>query len=145
MPRTDTRSSFAGPGVMLFSAAVFGYFGFFHGIVWNSPGAGGQPVLFWAILEWALKGAAIAFIGCAILFLLNAVAANAAYAAIGLVCAAAFVVVAVMDYVDKQNGNVIPPIVLLLFAAWNGYWSWHGLCAVLAVHRRRVSLPDTDD
>ena len=52
--------SIAGPGVMLFSAAIFGYFGFSSSFLYHSVNTG-QFLFFVALLDWTLKGAAIGF------------------------------------------------------------------------------------
>ena len=53
------HTGFSGPGVMLISAALFGYFGFYTS--WNTTGITGQFLPFVAIIEWSLKGGAIGF------------------------------------------------------------------------------------
>lgn len=121
--------------VMVLSALIFGFFGFFY-VNWNTPGVDGNPVLFRVLLGWTLKGAAVLFLASAALTLFKPPAGNLLYAVTGVVSAALFVVVAVMDVADSQH-TFMPYgwVVLLLFAAWNGYGSWSALRAVLAPPR----------
>ena len=50
----------AGPGIMLISAALFGFFGFFSGITWNALSmTTGKPILFVVMLGWTLRLSAI--------------------------------------------------------------------------------------
>ena len=118
-------SIMAGPGIMLLSAAIFGYFGFAMGWVHTSATTG-QVVPFVPLLEWTLKGTAIVFLLSAVLTFWRPRAGNLLYAASGLLSAALFVVVAIMDWMDPQH-SAFSPVILLLFAAWNGFGSWGAL------------------
>ena len=122
----------AGPTIMLVSALLFGFMGFFA-INWSTPGVGGQVVLFRVLLGWTLKISAVLFGAGALLTFVSPVVANGIYAVTGVVGAGLFVVVAVMDIADKQHG-IAPyaPFLLFVFAAWNGYASWTSLAALLA-------------
>ena len=63
------KGLFAGPGVMLFSAAIFGFFGFY---MLRPMNAAGQPILFMVLLTWTLRGAAVLFVvTCGSTFLVN--------------------------------------------------------------------------
>ena len=70
----------AGPGIMLLSAALFGYFGFAYS--WDPTGVDGQFLPFVVIVEWSLKGGAIGFVIAAVLSFLAAWAAWASSAAL---------------------------------------------------------------
>ncbi len=142
----DTRSEAArgqadgilsGPGMMFLSAAIFGYFGF--GVTWLTTGSGGQFLLFVAILEWTLKGTAIVFLISGLLAMARPLLGNLVYSLAGLASALAFAIVLILDWMDTQH-QAISPFLLLIFAAWNGYGSWSGLRAVLAV--RAMRSPD---
>ncbi len=133
------RVEFTGPGIMIISGLIFGFFGFFYAD-WNTPGLDGDPLLFRQLLGWTLKIAAIAFLLCAGLTFAQPVAGNLVYAVIGVVSAVMFVVVAILDVADKRHGIMAyGPIVLLLFAAWNGYGSWQGIRMVLAARRQAAT------
>jgi hypothetical protein len=129
----EKTGQLAGPAIMILSALVFGYFGFFR--TWNTRGAGGEFVLFPALLGWTLKISSILFLVAAGLTIVKLVAGNLIYALTGVAGAGMFVVVAVMDIAD-QGHTIMPyaPVVLVLFAAWNGYGSWLSLRVVLAGH-----------
>ena len=135
MGERTVGSMLAGPGIMLLSAAIFGYFGF--AITWIHHSTTGQFLLFVALLDWTLKGSAIGFGMAAVLTFVKPPLGNLLYGVIGLLGAVLFVVVAGMDYVDKQH-TALHPVLLLIFAAWNGYGSWTGLKAVLAERARHV-------
>ncbi|MFB3137848.1 MAG: hypothetical protein ACE10B_01335, partial [Phycisphaerales bacterium] len=93
MSRASYRSPLAGPGIMLLSAAIFGYFGF--STSWNYHSVmTGEFLLFVALLDWTLKGSAIAFGASALLTLANRVLGNLIYGAVGLIGAVLFVVIA---------------------------------------------------
>ena len=124
-----------GPLVMLLSAAIFGFFGFFY-INWNTPGVDGDPVLFRVMLGLTLKTTAIFFAACAALTVVKPFLGNLLYSLGGGVSAVLFLVVAAMDIADDQH--MIAPnaqYVLILFAAWNGYGSWSALRKVMAARR----------
>jgi len=131
MPEKEGR--LAGPAIMILSALIFGYFGFLAPVEWSMRGPDGEFILFPALLGWTLKISSILFLAAAGLTMIKAVAGNLVYALTGVVGAGMFVVVAVMDTAD-QGHTIMPyaPVVLLLFAAWNGYGSWFALRAVLA-------------
>lgn len=129
MRDTDRTGGVSGVGGMLFSAAIFGYFGFFVAD-WSTPGVDGQPVLFRLLLGWTLRGSAIGFAVTAALTLARPWAGRLLYAVIGLLGAVLLVTVAVMDHLDTRHA-AFSPILLLLFAAWNGYGAWAGLRAGL--------------
>jgi hypothetical protein len=115
---TPSNRDLAGPGIMLLSAALFGYFGF--ATTWLTTGSSGQYLLFVAILEWTLKVSAIGFLVAAIITGVRPTTGNVVYAAISLLGALAFLVVLVMDVMDKQH-MVLHPVLLAIFAGWNGY------------------------
>ena len=127
----EKTGQLAGPAIMILSALIFGFFGFFY--TWNTHGAEGEFVLFPALLGWTLKISAILFLVAGGLTMIRLVAGNLIYALTGVTGAGMFVVVAVMDIAD-QGHTIMPyaPVVLVLFAAWNGYGSWLALRAVLA-------------
>jgi hypothetical protein len=133
MPEKERR--LVGPAIMLLSALIFGYFGFFY--IWSTRGADGEFILFPALLGWTLKISAVLFLLAAGLTMIHRGAGNLVYALTGVTGAGMFVVVAVMDTADTGHTIFSPtpwlsPLILLLFAAWNGYGSWFALRDVLA-------------
>ena len=121
MPNAQ-NAGFAGPGMMLFSAALFGYFGFT---------LSGPALPSWAILQWTLRGSAIVFAATAALSFVRPWAANLLYSVAGLIGAALLLLVLVIDLLDTTNPPLVSPYLLVLFAAFNGYGSWTGLRALL--------------
>ena len=117
---------FAGSIVMLFSAALFGYFGFY---LIKPVSTSGQPILFMVLLTWTLRISAALFLLSALLTVVRPILGNLLYSLVGVVGAGLFVVVVVMDFTDPKN-QTISPILLLLFAAWNGYGSWSALRSI---------------
>ena len=138
MNQVKNHPALAGPGIMLISAALFGYFGFFMGLGHTSPA--GTFILFYAMLDWTLKGTACGFILGGLLTFIRPVFGNLIYGITGLLSAILFVLIAGMDIMDKQNAAAAPPLLLLIFAAWNGYGSWFGIKAVLELMK---TVPDT--
>lgn len=125
---SDDRPTALEPWAMLISAALFAYFGFLAGIQFNTPGVNGQPVVFRLMLGWTLRGAAIAFVAAAVVTVLSRRRGVLLYSAIGLVSALLFAIIAVWDLLDAQHGTFPhAPLILGLFAAWNGYGSFMGL------------------
>ena len=116
---------------MLFSAAIFGYFGF--GVTWlNTSSITGQFLPFVAIFEWTLKAGSIAFLMSALLTFAMPLMGNALYALSSAACAVAMAVVLILDFMDKQH-TVMPEIVLLIMVVWNLYGAWSSVREVLAV------------
>ena len=118
----------AGPGVMLISAALFGYFGFAYS--WDPTGVDGQFLPFVVIIEWSLKGGAIGFVISAVLCFLAARPAEILYAAVGIITAIGFLIGGTLDLLDDQH-MVMSPFLLFFFAAWNGYSSIMSLKSLL--------------
>ncbi|MCZ6834138.1 MAG: hypothetical protein O7G85_00035 [Planctomycetota bacterium] len=140
MRENDRHPALAGSGYMLFSAALFGYFGFLMGMTpYNTSN---QLVMLFASFIWVLRGVSIGFALSAVLTFANGLIGNLVYSVVGLLSALGFVGLAVWDVLDTQytlpSMPMIPaPMLLLLFAAWNGYGSWQGLRAVLALQKRQ--------
>jgi hypothetical protein len=128
---SQKTADLAGPGVMLLSAAIFAYFGFSTTWLHHSVSTG-QFLLFVAILDYTLKATAIAFgVAAAVSITVSPVAGNLIYGVSGLISAILFVVVAILDWLDPQH-TAMSPVLLLIFAAWNGYSSTIGLMSVLS-------------
>ncbi len=117
----------SGPPIMLLSALIFGFFGF----TLRTSAVDGQFVLFMALLAWTLRISCILFVGSALCTIVNPIVGNLLYALVGVTGAGLFVVVVVLDIADMDYAT-IHPVILLLFAAWNGYGSWLALRAVFA-------------
>ncbi|MHC4219923.1 MAG: hypothetical protein ACYSU7_15885 [Planctomycetota bacterium] len=124
----DKEGQLAGPAIMLLSALIFGYFG----LNMSETAVDGEWVLFFALLTWTLRISAGLFILSAVLTFVVPVFGNLLYALAGVVGAGLFLVVAVMDIADDKYDASVPWVLLLVFAAWNGYGSWLALRAVLA-------------
>ena len=118
------------PGMMFLSAAIFGYFGFATSWNYNST-ITGEFLLFVALLDWTLKGSAIVFLVAAVLTFVRPFAGNLIYGLAGAVGAVLLLVIAGLDFLDKQH-TALHPLLLLIFAAWNGYGSFSGLREILA-------------
>ena len=144
MNQMKNHPALAGPGMMILSAVIFGYFGFTSS--WNYYSiTNGQFLLYVAILDWTLKGAGVGFATAAIVTFAHHLLGNIIYSVVGLITAVLFLIVAVWDQIDTQNSSFylpyLPgPVVLFLFAAWNGYGSWFGMRAVLELMRPRPGI-----
>ncbi len=127
----QNKGLFTNPILILLSAAMFGFFGFFC-LDWNKPFPDGQVVLFMVLLGWTLKVSAVVFGVAGILAFVSPIAGNLLYALAGVGSAGLFVVVAVMDLTDATH-MIMPyaPGVLILFAAWNGFGSWSALRSII--------------
>ena len=121
--------SLAGPGMMILSAAIFGYFGF--STSWNYYSViNGQFLLFVALLDWTLKVSAIAFLVSAVITYVHTLAGNILFGVVGLFGAILLLAIAGMDFLDKQH-TAMSPLLLLIFAAWNGFASFSGLKEII--------------
>lgn len=139
MNQSRSGPNFAGPTIMIISAVLFGYFGFFAGM--TSATAGGQVVLFYAILLWTLRIGAIGFALSAGLSFILPLIGNLVYALFGIGTSIGLVIVAVMDIADTSHIAAIPPFWAFLFAAWNGYGSWMSLREIVAARSAGVESP----
>lgn len=144
MNQVKNHPALAGPGMMIFSAALFGYFGFFIGLLHTNYQ--GTFILYFALLDWTIKGTAVGFGLGGVITLIKPLLGNMVYGLTGLLSALMFVTIAVMDLMDTQNMTIslpfLPgPVPLLLFAAWNGYGSWFGIRAILDLLRPLPDLP----
>jgi len=98
----QNNGRFAGPFVMLFSAAIFGFFGFSRD--WNAPFPDGKVVLFMVVLGWTLKISAAMFVISGVLSIVKPIAGHLLYALTGVAAAGLFLVVVVMDVTDTTTG-----------------------------------------
>ncbi len=110
----QNKGLFAGPMVMLLSAAIFGFFGFFRD--WSAPFPDGQVVLFMVLLGWTLKISAVVFLVAGLLAFVSPIAGNLLYALAGVGSAGLFVVVAVMDLTDAAH--MIMPYASAVLQRW---------------------------
>lgn len=133
MPQRESSSVMAGPGIMLLSAAIFGYFGWVIGKNGYAPDQNGQIVPSWVLLAATIHASAVVFALSALLTFFHPAAGNLLYGISGVLSALLFVVVVILDHLDKTHVLAVSPILLILFAAWNGYGSWTGLRALLAL------------
>ncbi len=133
MTQRSYSNALAGPGIMLLSAAIFGYFGF--ATSWNHHSVlTGEFLLFVALLDWTLKCSSIAFLVAALVTFANTIIGNLIYGLVGAIGAVSFLVIAGLDFADKQH-TAMHPLLLLVFAAWNGYASFSGLREILNARR----------
>ena len=131
-----TRTTLAGPGIMLFTAVLFGFFGFV--INWNPRGIDGTFLWWVAACEWTLKGSALAFFLAAGISFGNLLIGNLVYSAVSLLGAILFIAIAVADFLDDRHTIAnYAPILLLIFGLWNGFSGIQGLRATMAELRGR--------
>lgn len=112
----------------LLSAAIFGYYGFLAGLE-TSDANGVVPL--WLGSVWILRIAAILFASCIGLALLDNAWSEAAYGGAGLLAAAGLLAILVWDQLDTANATAFHPLLLLVFAIWNGFASVSTLRAAL--------------
>jgi len=142
--RDDASQSRATPGRtvredpfgLIISVLLFGYFGFFAGLS-TVAALGGPTIPLFAFFLWSLRLCAIGFLIALALhaakrFLESTLVAGA----VGVLSALAFLIAALWDLLDQNYALAISPVLLLIFAAWNGYVSWGSLRSVLAAKGR---------
>jgi len=123
---------------MLISGGIFAYFGFgsswAHQYTTTTP-----PVLLpmVVLLEWSLKGGAIAFGVSALISMAGSILGPLLYAVVGLITAIIFAIVAVWEWTNP-NGyfSGVPAILLIIFAIWNGFGSYSALREILNAQRK---------
>lgn len=118
---------------LIVSVLLFGYFGFFAGLgVSTTPG--GPTVPMFAFFLWTLRVSAIGFaIALALHALHRRWESTLLAGVVGVLSAVAFAAAAAWDMVDQTHALAISPILLVLFALWNGYVSWGSLRWALGV------------
>ena len=115
---------------MLVSALIFGYFGFLGtGGSWTTPD--GTIVPAWLLLDLTLKATAICFAVSAGLYMAAPLLANMAYCLVSMGSALMFILVAILDWIDPDHAAAAGPVLLLIFAAWNGYGAISSLQSLL--------------
>ena len=137
--RPETRSDIM---FMLISAAIFAYFG--YGFSWAHKYTTTQPpqlLPMVVLLEWTLRGGAIAFGASAVLVLAKSGAADLLYTITGLITAVIFVIVAIWEWTNPQGYySGVPAILLIIFALWNGFGSLSSLREMMTT----LSVSDPD-
>src|SRR5688572_15420759 len=96
MTMESKGSPLAGPGVMLFSAAVFGFFGFMMAFP-EIDVQTGKTIPLVITLKWTLRAAAIAFFAAAIISMVAMTSGNLLFSFVGLCSAVMFLVIAIWD------------------------------------------------
>lgn len=128
---THTRNAATSVGSMMFSAAIFGFFGFM--LAWPERSmATNELIPLVLTLKWTVRLTAAAFLLSALVAMAQPYAGNLLYGVFGLASAAMLAVVVVWDFNSPYSPG-IHWFLLLVFAVWNGYSSWAGLreCGVL--------------
>ena len=131
MTQYERSAMLTGPGIMLLSAAIFGYFGFSTTFLHHSA-ITGKLLIYVPILDYTLKGCAVGFLLSGLITFVKPLPGNLLFSLLGLLSALSFLLVAFLDFSDKQH-QVMSPLLLLIFAAWNGIGSWQGLKASLTL------------
>jgi hypothetical protein len=128
-----------GPGIMLLSAALFGYFGFMMAFPEIDVQTGlTNPLV--VTLKWGLRATAIALLPAAVVTMMAPLPGNLLYSLVGLASSVFFLVIVGWDLAAPYDSGVHPAL-LLLFAAWNGYGSWTGLRRGMRFRRDRGRNP----
>ena len=138
---STATGALASPGSMVFSAVIFGFFGFFMGPWSTTSVVTGQFLLYVAMFNWTLQIFAIVSLGCALLSLVNPRLGNGLFAVAGLMAAALFVIIAVMDWNDPSTIFPYAPFILVFFAVWNGCGSWTSLKALRGMNSASAASP----
>lgn len=125
---------------MLLGAALFGYFGFAPGIIWPNT-IGGEPNWISIILMWTVRATAVGFTASAALTFVHRFLANLLYSSVGLISAVMFGIVLIWHYTTDAHAP-ISPVLLLIFAALNGYGSWIELREILATRQSTDVMHD---
>jgi len=129
----------AGAGVMFLSALIFGAVWYLTS--WNYYSViNGQFLFFVALLDWTIKGTTIAFALAGLITLIAPFPGNLIYSVASLLSAVSFAVVGVLDILDPQH-TAMHPLLLFVFAAWNGYGAWTGLHEILGARRVTAHAP----
>jgi hypothetical protein len=133
------KSSLSGSAMMLLSAAIFAYFGFASS--WAHQYTTTQPpqlLSMVVVLKWTLRGGAIGFASSAIIAMVRPAAGELVYALISIVTAISFVIVAIWEWTNPQGYHSgVPAVLLVIFAAWNGFGAMSGLMSLRQAEANR--------
>ncbi len=130
---SDRNGLLAGPGIMLLSAAIFGFFGFmtpFPELDANT----GELIPLVLTLKWTLRITAVALLAAGLVAMAQPLVGDIVYSVTGLVSAIMLVVVGVWDLLVEYHSGV-HWFLLFAFAAWNGWGSYSGLQSITRVRR----------
>lgn len=139
--KPDTRSEIF---FMLISAGLFAYFGFGSSWAHQYTASTATPPNQWlpmvAVLEWSLKGGAVAFGLAAAISMAGSMFGPLLYAVTGIISSLAFIAVAIWQWTNSQGYySGMSPILLVLFAAWNGFGSFSSMRDILAARQGATS------
>ncbi|MCE2882072.1 MAG: hypothetical protein LW636_06920 [Planctomycetaceae bacterium] len=101
------------------TAAVFGYFGFIAGLA--TTGNDGEMVPLYAVFVWSMRVVALGALASVLLALSGSRKTAPLYLAIMALAAASSLGCAAWDLADTTYNLACPPILLIVFAIWNGY------------------------
>ena len=104
MTRDTSAIPLAGPGIMLLSAALFGYFGFMMAYP-ELDVQTGQLIPLVVTLKWTVRAAAIGFLIAAIGAMAMPRLGNIIYALVGVLSAIMFIVVLIWDLGSKWDSG----------------------------------------
>ena len=138
---------------MFISALLFGYFGFFNNWSHQMTTASATPpntlIPMVVLLKWTLRVGACCFALSGVLAMIGSMLGPLINCLAGLVTAGVFVIVAIWEWTNPQGYfSGVPPILLVVFALWNGHGSWMGLKELRArqAHSNgRTNAPDAPD
>lgn len=113
---------------LFLSTGVFGYFGFFATDWAHERLTSGELLPMIVLFKWTLRLSAIGFGVALLLAFAKRRESELLSGLVGVLGAIAFVAVGAWAMATGLSPG-LPPILLLLFAAWNGYGSWASLRA----------------
>lgn len=101
------------------TAAIFGYYGFFAGLM--TTGDGGESVPLYMAFVWTMRIVSVASLACVLLALTGNRKAAPAYLAMAALSTVGPLGCAVWDMVDAEYNLATSPLILIVFGIWNGY------------------------
>ncbi|MFZ9880704.1 MAG: hypothetical protein ACO3QC_04810 [Phycisphaerales bacterium] len=114
--KRDTELDVLGPAL---TAAVFGYFGFIAGLA--TTGNDGETVPLYTAFVWSMRVVALGALVAVLLALSGNRRAAPLYLAIMVLTTVCPLGCAIWDLADTTYNLASPPILLIVFAIWNGY------------------------
>ncbi len=106
----------------LISTAFFGYYGFVFGL--QTADDSGATVPLWIFSLWMLRIATLTFAVSLVLSFSKASAANMVYGAAGILGTFGLAAILIWDMLDPVHASFTSPLLLIIFIAWNGYFSF---------------------
>lgn len=108
----------------LLATVVFGFYGFLSTLTSVTTDADGNTVALWVGSLWILRGSTILFLVATVLAIMRTRHATLASGIAGMLATVGLAAILIWDQLDTVYYFACPPLILLVFIAWNGFTSF---------------------